>query len=226
MKVQLVAITKPVVEGLRDAQDLVSYCARVSNPPNQMNTDTGPKLLKYCVNHKHFSVFEMANMVVEIETTRDIGRQILRHRSFSFQEFSGRYSQMEEGMVERECRVQDPRNRQSSYVCEDELVSDWFELAQGAIWDEAYEAYENALKLGVAKEQARSLLPEGLVKTNMYMNGTIRSWIHFCTVRCGVETQKEHRDIAKAVCKLLIEQVPFLEDLLGKCLEDEYSAEV
>lgn len=225
LKVELVAITKPMVDGLDTAQDFISYAARVSNPPNQKNTETGPKLLNYCVKHKHFSVFEMANMVVGIETTRDISRQILRHRSFSFQELSARYSQMDKEYVSREVRVQDTKNRQSSYTCEDVAITEWFEDAQQNVWDNAYLSYENALRKGVAKEQARVLLPEGLVKTRMYMNGSIRSWIHYCTVRCGVETQKEHRLIAKDVCRILIEQMPFLEEMMGKCLEDDYSAE-
>lgn len=226
MKVNLVAITKPMVDGLNSAQDFISYAARVSNPPNQKNTETGSKLLEYCVKHKHFSVFEMANMVVEIETTRDISRQILRHRSFSFQEFSGRYAQMDKDFVERETRVQDEKNRQSSFVCADKYINSEFESSQYLVWEKAYNSYQDLLLLGVAKEQARALLPEGLVKTRMYMNGSIRSWIHYCTVRCGVETQKEHRLVAKEVCRILIEQMPFLGDMMERCLKEDYSAEV
>lgn len=224
--VKLVAITKPQVESLETAADLISYCARVSNPSNQMNTSTSAGLLNYCIKHKHFSIFEMANMVVEINTTRDISRQILRHRSFSYQEFSGRYSKMPEQAVLREARIQDPKNKQNSIVCDDEQIINDFQGSQSLVWQEALRNYNLALEAGIAKEQARALLPEGMTKTRMYMNGTIRSWIHYCLVRCGVETQKEHRLIAKEVCKLLIEQMPFLQDTLGKCLEEKYSAEV
>ena len=206
-------------------QELVSYCARVSNPNNQLNTKTAAGLLKYCIKHKHFSVFEMANMVVEIETTRDISRQILRHRSFSFQEFSQRYAEVDPEIIYRETRMQDLHNRQSSNICEDKYEVEQFESEQDYIWQKALEGYNYALSRGIAKEQARALLPEGLVGTRMYMNGTIRSWITYCMVRCGIETQKEHRSIAKEICKKLIENFPFLAEILTVCLEDNYSAE-
>lgn len=226
MKVTVVALTQPCVEGIKDAQELVSYCARVSNPNNQLNTKTAAGLLKYCIKHKHFSVFEMANMVVEIETTRDISRQILRHRSFSFQEFSQRYAEIDPEIIYRETRMQDLHNRQSSVeVGEDSSTNISFKLAQLEVWNTALNKYNEALLHGVAKEQARALLPEGLVGTRMYMNGTIRSWITYCMVRCGVETQKEHRLIAKEICKKLIENFPFLAEILTVCLEDNYSAE-
>lgn len=225
MKVELVAITKPIVSGIDTAQDFISYCARVSNPQNQLNTKTSAGLLKYCVDHKHFSIFEMANMVLHIETTRDISRQILRHRSFSYQEFSGRYSVMDSNLVPRELRMQDAKNKQSSLECSDLVEINYFKDDQQQVWELAVSTYEEALKRGVAKEQARALLPEGLVKTNMYMNGTIRSWIHYCKVRCGVETQKEHRLIAKSACTILMEQLPFLSDILAECLDENYSAE-
>ena len=221
MKIKLVGITKPLIEGLETASDLVSYAARVSNPPNQLSKGEG--LLRYCIKHKHFSIFEMANLVFEIETTRDIGRQILRHRSFSFQEFSQRYAEASPAIVERETRLQDTVNKQNSLLCEDDYVNDRFEEVQQETWDVALTAYNEALNMGVAKEQARALLPEGLTTTNMYMNGSLRSWIHYIIVRCGIETQKEHRDIAKAIAKVLMVEFPFLEYL--DVLKDDYSAE-
>lgn len=226
MKVELIAITKPVKEGLSTAEDVIVHNARVSNPDNQMNVDTGGGLLRYCMKHKHFSVFEMANMVLEIQTTRDISRQILRHRSFSYQEFSGRYSKMPEQPVIRETRLQDNVNKQNSLVCDDESIINEFVRLQDDTFTEAMKNYNLALSVGIAKEQARALLPEGLTKTTMYMNGTIRSWIHYVQVRCGVETQKEHRLIAKEVCKVLIQEFPTLTDLLKPCLSEDYSAEV
>lgn len=226
MKVELIAITKPVKEGLNTAEDVIVHNARVSNPNNQMNVDTGGGLLRYCMKHKHFSVFEMANMVLEIQTTRDISRQILRHRSFSYQEFSGRYSKMPEQPVIRETRLQDDVNKQNSIVCDDESIITEFVNLQDYTFTEAMNNYNLALSVGIAKEQARALLPEGLTQTTMYMNGTIRSWIHYAQVRCGVETQKEHRLIAKEVCKILIQEFPTLTDLLKPCLSEDYSAEV
>ena len=225
MKVELVARTVPVKEGLLTAEDLVSYCARVSNPDNQMNTKTGGGLLRYCIKHKHFSIFEQVNLNMEIQTTRDIGRQILRHRSFSFQEHSLRYAEVSPEIVYRETRMQDKVNRQNSVVCEDEDLVTEFKAEQDFIFNNAIDSYNSLLEAGIAKEQARALLPEGLTSTRMYMNGTLRSWIHFCTVRCGVETQKECRDIAKAACVILIEEFPVLVDLLKPLLEDTYSAE-
>ncbi len=221
-KVKLVWITP-------NAGDVISYCARVSNPANQERYDTAPKLLKYLVKNKHWSPFEMASMCLEIETTRDIGRQILRHRSFSFQEFSQRYAAVDPNMFlirGRECRFQDPKNRQNSIDAEiyadnsdgvslaiDRIERDWYDL-QNHVLDKAVVAYEEALKKGIAKEQARALLPEGLTMSRMYMSGNIRSWIHYCQVRQerGV-TQKEHVDIANKVMAILVEQIPSLEDL-------------
>ena len=225
MKVELVAKTVPVVEGLETAQDLVSYCARVSNPNNQLNTQTGGGLLKYCIKHKHFSVFETVNLVMSIETTRDIGRQILRHRSFSFQEFSQRYATVDPEIVYRETRLQDAKNKQNSIIVDDTRLDNNFKVNQDNVFEAAISAYNQALDNGIAKEQARALLPEGLTKTNMYMNGTLRSWLHFCTVRCGIETQKECRLIAKDACRIMIKEFPVLEELLLPLLEDSYSAE-
>lgn len=226
MKVKVVAITKPLEEGINTAQEFISFAARVSAPDNQHNTKTAAGLLKYCVTHKHFSIFEMANMVVEIETTRDISRQILRHRSFSFQEFSQRYAEVDPEIVYRETRLQDKQNRQSSIlVGEDSSPAISFKHAQDKVWKKALKEYKEALLHDIAKEQARALLPEGLTSTRMYMNGSIRSWIHYCLVRCGVETQKEHRIIAKEICRNVIDNFPFLIGVLGVCLEDDYSAE-
>lgn len=225
MKVELVAKTVPVVEGLETGQDLVSYAARVSNPDNQLNTETGGGLLRYCIKHKHFSVFETVNLVMSVETTRDIGRQILRHRSFSFQEFSQRYAKVDPEIVYRETRLQDTKNKQNSIVTEDSGLDSEFKAEQDFIFNNAIASYNNALEAGIAKEQARALLPEGLVKTYMYMNGTLRSWLHFCQVRCGVETQKECRLIAKEACRIIIKEFPVLSELLSPLLEDTYSAE-
>lgn len=224
--VRLIALTKPVVDGLDTSEDVIIHNARVSNPDNQLNVETGGPLLSYCLRHHHYSIFEMANMVVEITTTRDISRQIIRHRSFSYQEFSGRYSKMPTDLILRETRMQDPKNKQSSL----ESHSDWdikaFEGMQRDAWNASLRAYESALDLGVAKEQARAMLPEGLVQTRMYMNGTIRSWLHYCKVRCGLETQKEHRLIAKDVCKILMDNFPSLAPHLTRYLEPTYSAEI
>ena len=222
MDVKVVGVTQPLVEGMNTAAELVSYCARVSNPDNQMNFKTSGGLLKYCIKHKHFSIFEMVNVVMEINTTRDIGRQILRHRSFSFQEFSQRYSQASPELQYREMRTQDTKNKQNSIAGEDDIG---FEEMQTDVWAVATAAYRYSLSRGVAKEQARALLPEGLTSTSMYMNGTLRSWITYCAARCGIETQKEHRDIAKKCAILLFKDFPFLTDVMGNVLDDDYSAE-
>lgn len=225
MKVELVAKTVPVQEGLTSGEDLVSYCARVSNPSNQLNTTTAGGLLRYCIKHKHFSVFETVNLVMSIKTTRDIGRQILRHRSFSYQEFSQRYAETSPDMVVRETRLQDNVNKQNSIVSEDTLLNNHFYNMQEEVFSTSRQYYEEAISLGVAKEQARSLLPEGLTETHMYMNGTLRSWLHFCMVRCGIETQKECRLIAKECTKIIIKEYPVLEEILSPLLESDYSAE-
>ena len=222
MNVKVIGVTKPLIEGMQTAEELVSYCARVSNPSNQMNFKTSGGLLKYCIKHKHFSIFEMVNVVMEINTTRDIGRQILRHRSFSFQEFSQRYSQASPDLQYREMRIQDTKNKQNSISGDDKVG---FKEMQEDVWSVAVEAYLYSLNNGVAKEQARALLPEGLTNTAMYMNGSLRSWITYCAVRCGVETQKEHRDIAKECAILLFKDFPFLKDVMGDVLLDNYSAE-
>lgn len=208
MNVKLVAVTKPV--DLGNAEQLIAYCARVSNPSNQENHDTAAKLLQYCKDHKHFSVFEMASMIVEIETTRDIARQILRHKSFSFQEFSQRYAKVPD-LGLRECRKQDPKNRQNSIKDDDKETAILWTDAQLNVREVVLTTYEAALDSGIAKEVARAILPEGMAPTRMYMHGTVRSFMHYCEIRTGPETQKEHRDIANAIQDILYEQFPSLK---------------
>lgn len=198
MKVNLVWATP-------DIEEKVAYCARVSNPENQNNSATAGKLLNYLVKNKHWSPFEMANVCMEIECTRDIARQILRHRSFSFQEFSQRYAKATV-FDTRECRLQDDKNRQNSLNTEDQYLKHWWASAQNRVMDEAEIMYEAALKKGIAKEQARALLPEGLTMSRLYMNGTLRSWLHYIEIRTDKATQKEHRDVAEA-CKSVLSEV-------------------
>ena len=192
----------------KDVQDLIAFCARVSNPANQTNTETSEKLIRYLAKHKHWSPFEMVSACLEIETTRDIARQILRHRSFSFQEFSQRYADptKELEFVSREARLQDTKNRQNSIETDDkELQRFWNEYQQN-VTKQAVKAYEWAITNGIAKEQARAVLPEGLTVSRLYMNGTIRSWIHYIELRSANGTQKEHMEIAKQ-CALEIAKV-------------------
>lgn len=217
MYVRLVGITEPKLAGPMseaNAEEFVAYCARVSSS-NQDNPDT-TKLLSYMVRNKHWSPFEMVNVVMEIKTTRDIARQILRHRSFSFQEFSQRYAEVDtNNWKPREARLQDHKNRQNSRELDLDdagmraLQSNW-ESSQREVWLTALDEYNWAIKNGIAKEVARSVLPEGLTMSRMYMNGTLRSWIHYCDLRCGNGTQKEHREVAEACKKILIEEFPFL----------------
>ena len=192
-----------------DADKQIAFMARVSNPDNQDNAEF-KRLLNYLMKHNHVSPFEMASMCVQIDTTRDISRQILRHRSFSFQEFSGRYEDMTKlgDMVKRECRLQDANNRQSSLECDDGFLEDQWSSAVATTWDTAISMYRSALGAGIAKEQARALLPEGLTPTRLYMTGTIRSWLHYIQVRAGVETQKEHRVIAQGALDVLRQVAP------------------
>ncbi len=193
-----------------EAEKLIAYMARVSNPANQDNHETASKLLKYLMKNAHWSPFEMASMCVEIETTRDIARQILRHRSFSFQEFSQRYAESE-AWEYSEARLQDEKNRQNSIEVQDrELQQYWMEQQQFALIA-AKNAYRNALSNGIAKEVARKVLPEGLTMSRMYMSGTLRSWIHYCQIRCDQATQKEHREVADK-CKLILKElIPSVE---------------
>lgn len=188
---------------------IVAHAARVSNPTNQHNTETAPRLLSYLKKHAHWSPFEMVNICMEINTTRDIARQILRHRSFSFQEFSQRYASandLQQSLTFREARLQDTTNRQNSLsTTDEELIGKWNGL-QEVVHNISQNAYTTALSMGIAKEQARALLPEGLTNSRLYMNGTLRSWIHYCDIRTSVETQKEHRDIA-IQCQNIIEEL-------------------
>lgn len=217
MSVEIIAVTKP--RKFDSANDLITYCARVSNPSNQEKFDTAEKLLRYCISNQHWSIFEMVNVVVEINTTRDIARQILRHRSFSFQEFSQRYADptKELGFVTREARLQDPKNRQKSIAIDPSFADDarwaeWIEK-QEALIESVTDTYRWAIEAGIAKEQARVVLPEGLTMSRMYMSGTLRSWIHYCQLRMGNGTQKEHSDLAKEIWPLLCEEFEFLKEL-------------
>jgi len=220
MDVKLVSYSQPTVEfrdlGIDDAQELIAYCARVSNPSNQFNSDTSEKLIRYLVKHQHWSPLEMVSACVEITTTRDIARQILRHRSFSFQEFSQRYADPTKDLkfVTREARLQDPKNRQNSVEVEDQLLqNEWFRAQQRVIYA-AQREYEWAIANGIAKEQARAVLPEGLIESRLYMNGTLRSWIHFIELRSGNGTQKEHQLIALACAKAIAAIFPMSEGLV------------
>ena len=215
-QVRLIAFTQPIeLEGVQTGEELVAYCARVSNPANQANHETAPRLLNYLVRNHHWSPFEMAHAVIEIQTTRDIARQILRHRSFSFQEFSQRYAAVVDDAVVREARLQDTTNRQNSLSIEDDDLRKWWEYKQEEIAHATSEAYASALKLGIAKEVARAVLPEGLTPSRLYMAGSVRSWIHYIQLRAGNGTQKEHREIA-VMCKLaLLHVMPSLEEILN-----------
>ena len=198
-------MTARLIAATPDADSILGYCARVSNPANQENPDVAG-LLRYCARNDHWSVFEMANAVVEIETTRDIGRQILRHRSFSFQEFSQRYGEVSDMQIDtpmREARLQDTKNRQNSLPCDDVQLAQQWEDAQAEVNRRARMVYEWALHHGIAKEQARAVLPEGLTPSRMYVNGTLRSWITYLQVRLDPSTQKEHREVAAQVLDVL-----------------------
>lgn len=216
MHVKLISQTLPSAEmlehDLRDCQDLIAYCARVSNPSNQLNKDTSEKLIKYLIDHKHYSPLEMVSACLEITTTRDIARQILRHRSFTFQEFSQRYADPTKdlGFVIREARMQDKKNRQNSVETTDsELAWEW-EDQQMQVIDAAKRAYQWAIKNGIAKEQARAVLPEGNTESRLYMAGTIRSWVHYIELRSGNGTQKEHMDVAKACAREIAKVFPMM----------------
>jgi thymidylate synthase (FAD) len=219
LKVKLISYSKPY-EMLGDAQDLIAFCARVSNPSNQNNTETSEKLIRYLIKHKHWSPLEMVSACLEIETTRDIARQMLRHRSFSFQEFSQRYADPTQDLsfVLREARLQDTKNRQNSVEIEikdedDEfLIHEWNRRQQDVI-DLAKETYQWAVECGIAKEQARVVLPEGNTVSRLYMNGTLRSWVHYCELRMANGTQKEHADIAREIAKVIAEVFPMMKDL-------------
>lgn len=215
-QVRLIAFTQPIeLDGVQTGEELVAYCARVSNPTNQANHETAPRLLNYLVRNQHWSPFEMAHAVMEIQTTRDIARQILRHRSFSFQEFSQRYAEVNEPMVLREARLQDAKNRQNSTETDDpELQRQWLTLQERTA-QLTQQTYQWAIENGIAKEVARSVLPEGLTPSRLYMAGSVRSWIHYIQLRAGNGTQKEHREIA-VMCRLaLLHVMPSLEEILN-----------
>jgi thymidylate synthase (FAD) len=207
---KIIALTQPIDETLT-AEDFIAYCARVSNLSNQMNTQTAPKLLNYCLSHKHFSIFEMVNVVMEIQTTRDIARQILRHDN-KFQEFSQRYADPTQslGFVIREARLQDTKNRQNSIEVDDKMLLKQWQAYQRQVQYVCEDAYNWAIKNGIAKELARAVLPEGLTLTRLYMQGTLRNYIHWCQLRMGEETQKEHRLIAQSAWEELQKHFKFL----------------
>ena len=217
---KILGITKPLLNndnGPLTVDEFIAYVARVSNPSNQNNTLTATKLLRYLAKHKHWSPFEMVSVVMEIETTRDIARQILRHRSFSFQEFSQRYADptTDLGFSTREARLQDTKNRQNSIeITQGTPLTERWEEVQQKVIDAAQEAYKWASYNNIAKEQARAVLPEGLTNSRMYMHGTLRSWIHYCQLRMGEETQKEHREVARDAWYQITEHFPSLNDAL------------
>ena len=226
MKVRLLSYSQPTAEffdqGILNAQELIAYCARVSNPSNQFNTDTSEKLIRYLIKHQHWSPLEMVSACIEITTTRDIARQILRHRSFSFQEFSQRYADPTKDLsfVLRETRLQDPKNRQNSIeVVQDNpearVLAQGWERAQTRVKLAAIEAYNWAIENGIAKEQARAVLPEGMMESRLYMNGTLRSWIHFIELRSANGTQKEHQEVANACASVIASVFPLASDLIS-----------
>lgn len=204
--------------GSRTAQGLVAYCARVSNPANQLNHDTSEKLIRYLINNKHWSPLEMVSVCLEIETTRDIARQILRHRSFSFQEFSQRYADPTVSLqfARREARLQDLKNRQNSIQTDDKQLKEHWLIEQDKVILAAMNAYKWALENGIAKEQARAVLPEGLTMSRMYVNGTLRSWIHFIELRSGNGTQLEHVEVAKACAEVIKDVFPMAGEFVQK----------
>ena len=214
MKVKLISYSQPLKDDVFtdwNAKELIAYAARVSNPDNQKNKETVDRLLKYLIKHQHWSPFEMVSACLEITTTRDIARQRLRHLSFSFQEFSQRYADPTESLkrVNREARLQDLKNRQNSVeVNDDELQNEWI-IQQDAVWLAAFKAYKWAIEMGIAKEQARAVLPEGMMESKLYMNGTIRSWIHYIQLRSANGTQKEHMEIAKACGEAISKIFPY-----------------
>lgn len=229
MNVKLLSYSQPTQEfadmGIEDAQELIAYCARVSNPANQLNTETSDKLIKYLVKHQHWSPLEMVSACLEITTTRDIARQILRHRSFSFQEFSQRYAdptaELDDAFVLREARFQDTKNRQNSVEfdttdTEQRLLAIEWERAQKRVLWAVKQEYAWAIKNGIAKEQARAVLPEGLTVSRLYMNGTLRSWVHFIELRSANGTQKEHQQIAIACAEVIAKIFPLASDLVAK----------
>jgi thymidylate synthase (FAD) len=224
VKVKLVSYSQPTEDfasvGIDNVQELIAYCARVSNPANQLNTETSEKLIKYLIKHSHWSPLEMVSACLEIETTRDIARQILRHRSFSFQEFSQRYAdptqELAQAFTLREARLQDTKNRQNSIPTDDTMLAIEWERAQKRVLFAVQKEYDWAIKNGIAKEQARAVLPEGLTISRLYMNGTLRSWIHFIELRSANGTQLEHQHIALECARVIATVFPMASDLVAK----------
>lgn len=222
MKVKLVSFSQPsedmIEDGLNNVQDLIAFCARVSNPSNQLNTETSEKLIRYLIKYKHWSPLEMASACLEVETTRDIARQMLRHRSFSFQEFSQRYADPTKDLdfVLREARLQDTVNRQNSIETDNEYIKERWEEEQLRVILAAQKAYEWAINNGIAKEQARAVLPEGNTVSRLYMNGTLRSWIHFIEIRSGNGTQKEHMEVARACAEVIAKIFPMSKEMINE----------
>lgn len=226
MKAKLIGYTQPTEDmaaAFDDVQDLIAFCARVSNPSNQMNSETAEKLIRYLVKHKHWSPLEMASATMEVETTRDIARQLLRHRSFSFQEFSQRYADpndMDDSFVLREARLQDTKNRQNSITLDTDnsehriIAETWLEAQQEVI-DLAKRTYEWAIDNGIAKEQARAVLPEGNTKSRLYLNGTLRSWVHYIELRSGNGTQLEHIELARACAEAITQIFPMVDEFVN-----------
>jgi thymidylate synthase (FAD) len=221
VKVKLLSYSQPTEDfakqGIDDAQELIAYCARVSNPANQYNTETSEKLISYLVKHQHWSPLEMVSACLEIETTRDIARQILRHRSFSFQEFSQRYADPTKDLdfVVREARLQDTKNRQNSVASTDSTLDAWWDAKQKFIIDIVRQTYAEAIERGIAKEQARAILPEGNTVSRLYMNGTLRSWVHFIELRSANGTQLEHQLVAKECAKVIAEIFPMVNNYVN-----------
>ena len=220
MNVQLISYSQPTKVtaewGLTDLQELVAFCARVSNPANQLNSDTSERLIRYLIRHQHWSPLEMVSACLEITTTRDIARQILRHRSFSFQEFSQRYADPTQDLnfVTREARLQDTTNRQNSVAVDDPALQAWWDAKQKFIIESARLVYTEAVEKGIAKEQARAVLPEGLTESRLYMNGTLRSWIHFIELRSANGTQREHQLVAQACAEVITKIFPMASELV------------
>lgn len=216
MKINLVSFSNSVIEDADNITDLVAYCARVSNPGNQSNKETSEKLIRYLISHQHWSPLEMVHMCLEIETTRDIARQMLRHRSFSFQEFSQRYADpvKELDFVIREARLQDTKNRQNSIETDNEYIKERWEEEQLKVIQTSKNAYQWAIENGIAKEQARSVLPEGNTVSKLYMNGTLRSWIHYIQLRAANGTQKEHQEIAFACAEVISKVFPMAKEFI------------
>ena len=222
MNVRLVSYSQPTEQfrshGIADAQELIAYCARVSNPSNQLNTESSEKLIRYLVRHQHWSPLEMVSACCEITTTRDIARQILRHRSFSFQEFSQRYADPTRDLsfVCREARLQDTKNRQNSITTDDSELQAWWDAKQKFIIEHSRLVYQEAIERGIAKEQARAVLPEGLTESRLYMNGTLRSWIHFIELRSGNGTQQEHMEVARACAEVIANIFPMSAEFVDQ----------